>query len=287
MSTDVDHVLLTRFNLPSKGPESYLRTRDGWLVDRVELFERYCLPSVENQTCSNFHWIIYFDPESPPWLKEKIHEWSADGVFVAIYREEVPQRDLVADIRAVTGARHTQLISTNLDNDDGLAVDFVERLQRARSESPRTAIYLTQGLIKNAGRLYRRKDQDNAFCSVREDWSSVVTCWTDWHNRLALQMPVLEIAGDAAWLQVIHELNVSNRVRGRRTGPAQYLPIFGKMLDDVIVPGVLEAAVENIWHIPKRTVRDAGRSAVKNLAMKVAGKDGLEKLKNRMQQAQK
>ncbi len=42
----VDHVFLTRFNLPSAGFESMVRAKQGWLQNRVELFERFCLPSL-------------------------------------------------------------------------------------------------------------------------------------------------------------------------------------------------------------------------------------------------
>lgn len=287
MNSNVDHVLLTRFNLPSKGPESFIRARDGWLSNRVSLFERYCLPSVKSQTSSNFHWIVYFDPESPAWLHEKIRNWSSDGLITAIFREVVENDELISDIRAVTGARHEQLLSTNLDNDDGLAVDFVERLQRARPAYPRSAIYLARGLIKSGDRLYSRTDHNNAFCSVREDWDSAVTCWADWHNLLGRQMPAVEIRGEAAWLQVIHDLNVSNRVRGRRIAAGPYVHLFERMLDDVADPRNAEIVVDNLWHLPKRQLRDAARSTIKNMTLQVVGKEGLDDLKNRLQRVQK
>jgi hypothetical protein len=42
----IDHVLLTRFNLPSKGPESLICTMHGWLQRRVELFMKYTISSI-------------------------------------------------------------------------------------------------------------------------------------------------------------------------------------------------------------------------------------------------
>ncbi|MCU1424755.1 MAG: hypothetical protein JWM51_1046, partial [Microbacteriaceae bacterium] len=72
MSAEADHVLLTRFNLPSAGVESLIRAQEGWLRTRVELFERYCVPSVLAQTSSSYRWLIYFDPESPQWLKDRV-----------------------------------------------------------------------------------------------------------------------------------------------------------------------------------------------------------------------
>ncbi len=51
--------------------------QSGWLEDRVELFERYCLPSVAAQTDRRFSWIIYFDPQSPAWLRQRIEGHTA------------------------------------------------------------------------------------------------------------------------------------------------------------------------------------------------------------------
>jgi N-acetylglucosaminyl-diphospho-decaprenol L-rhamnosyltransferase len=88
----IDHVLLTRFNLPSKGPESLIRAQEGWLQRRVELFQRYTIPSVAAQTVSGFHWIVYIDPESPPWLLERLTPHAEAGAFSPIFREEAHWR---------------------------------------------------------------------------------------------------------------------------------------------------------------------------------------------------
>ena len=92
MTANLDHVLLTRFNLPSKGHESLVRAQENWLKNRVMLFERYCLPSVLAQTCRSFSWIIYFDPESPVWLLDWVRSHEQWGYFNPYFREEVPGR---------------------------------------------------------------------------------------------------------------------------------------------------------------------------------------------------
>ena len=128
---DLDHIFLTRFNLPSGGHESLVRAQEGWLQQRVELFEMYCLPSVLTQTSSNFHWIVYFDPQSPDWLRQRISEWRRNSVLTPIYRATVVRTEMHGDILSTIGKRGGDLLTTNLDNDDGLASDFVERLQAA------------------------------------------------------------------------------------------------------------------------------------------------------------
>lgn len=279
MTRTIDHVFLTRFNLPSAGTESYIRAKDGWLRQRLELFENFCLPSVRSQTSQNFHWIIYLDPESPTWLIERLGELNVPPIFTPVFRTEVSESDRVEDLAAVTGAAAETLITSNLDNDDGLAADFVERLQKLPINHSRAAVYFTNGLIRQGGRIYAHKDRANAFCSVREHWDDPRTCWADWHNRLGLSMPVVEIGGPAAWLQVIHGTNVSNRIRGRRISPGpEHTSAFGDLLVGVENPTkpvlLREASVGTC-----RWARDHVRSLARDTVLLLAGKEGLDRLK--------
>ncbi len=280
MTANLDHVLLTRFNLPSKGHESLVRAQENWLKNRVVLFERYCLPSVLAQTCRSFSWIIYFDPESPVWLVDWIRSHEQWGNFIPYFREEVTGNDLLSDIRAVVGEQRCELLTTNLDNDDGLAVDFVARLQDATRGGVRTAVYIGDGLIRRGDELlYRRVDPYNAFCSVRESWDAPVTCWTDWHNLLPTRMPALVLRGDPGWLQVVHGANVSNRVHGRLANPMQHRTAFPELLDDLPVPGMLQVAKDTLLSAPGRAIRERGRAGAKAVISKVAGRRGLDRAK--------
>jgi hypothetical protein len=281
MKDDLDHILLTRFNLPSRGHESLVRAQDNWLKNRVVLFERYCLPSVMAQTCRNFSWIIYFDPQSPAWLLDWVQGHEQQGNFSPYFREEVAGEDLLSDIQAVVGDRHgTDLLTTNLDNDDGLAFDFVTRLQGTARIGDRTAVYIGDGLIRGGDSLlYKRVDPHNAFCSVRESWEAPVTCWIDWHNLLPDQMPAVVLRGSPGWLQVVHGANVSNRVHGRLTYPTQYRAAFPGLLDDLPEPGMRQIASDTLLSVPGRALREGGRATAKAVISKIAGRRGLDLVK--------
>jgi Putative rhamnosyl transferase len=280
MGADLDHILLTRFNLPSVGHESLVRARENWLKNRVVLFERYCLPSVAAQSCQRFLWIIYFDPHSPAWLLDWIHGHERQGHFHPYFRENVPRKDLLSDIRAAVGHQQgADLLTTNLDNDDALAADFVTRIQGTARVGDRMAIYIGDGLIGRSGALYRQVDRYNAFCSVRESWDAPVTCWADWHNLLPEQMPAVVLRGNPGWLQVVHGANVSNRVRGRRTRPTQHRPAFPGLLDDLPEPAMRQIASDTFVSGPGRAIRESGRATTKVVISKVAGKRGLDRVK--------
>src|SRR6185295_9702800 len=72
------HFLITRFNLKNKdwdltkNKEALLD--DSWMDERIHLFETYCLPSVVNQSNSNFKWLLFFDETTTEKYRQKINE---------------------------------------------------------------------------------------------------------------------------------------------------------------------------------------------------------------------
>lgn len=278
----LDHLLLTRFNLPTGGVEARIRASETWLTNRWALFERYCAPSVSRQSTDDFTWLIFFDPESPQWLKDAIAPYAEVGLFTPCFRVEVTPESLLEDIRVV--ARHTDgmLLTTNLDNDDAIAVDFLERVRAAVDFDDRRALYVPEGLVKGPDGLYQHRDAHNAFCSVATPWSRPSTSWDEWHNMLGRTMPVVLIDGAPGWLQVVHGENVSNRVRGHLASPARWRSAFPGALDDVADPGRGALLRDRFVSGPARRLRDAGRSGIRRAAIAVLGKEGLLRLKARL-----
>ena len=201
---------------------------------------------------------MYLDPDSPQWLLALMEEHRSSGVLTPLLRCRVPAEDLRADLAAAVGRLASDVIvTTNLDNDDGLARDYVQRLPAVRTDPARpTAIYLTEGVVKCVdGRLYAHRDRYNAFCSVRESAAEPVTCWSDWHNLLPLSMPVVEVGGSPGWLQTVHGRNVSNRVRGRRIPATGLAASFGPLLDDLPEPSARDLARDRLLGRPGRAAR--------------------------------
>lgn len=162
-SYDFQHFILTRFNLYlwNKDKEGCPVRTKQWLEQWLELFERYCLPSIKNQTCQRFEWIVLFDSTTPEPFKERIGEWQKEcpllvpvyvgpqngSYFAEIFRKEVAKR--------LNGNR---VITTYLDNDDALNVRFVEDIQqRVQPLGDGIFIFYTEGYQYFTGHQYLMK----------------------------------------------------------------------------------------------------------------------------------
>lgn len=273
------HAILTRFNLPSAGVEGTIRAKDGWLRDRLALFERYTIPAIRSQLDRDFRWLVYFDPESPWWLRDAIDRHQSEGTYQPLFRESVPRGQLTRDLAEHLPATPL-LMTTNLDNDDSIARDFTARLHALGSVSAPRAVFFSRGLVRQGDDVYAWTDRHNAFCTVVEPWSSEPkTCWLDWHNLMPTRMSTQVLGGAPAWLQVVHGGNVSNRVRGVVIDPAPYRELFGDGLDQARTPSLTRRLSDRIVRNPVRQARDGIRSVGKALILQTVGKDGLDRVK--------
>ncbi len=217
--TDFVHVILTRFNLATPGRESAIRNQPGWLAGRFELFERYCLPTLAAQkgvSAGGFRWIVYFDDGTPEPFRARIEACRRVADFHPFFTPIFPGEQWGISARAVLAAEGRAapwLLSTRLDNDDGLAVDFVGRVQAAVAAAPprRAAFNLTNGYVFDGRRAYAHAHPSNAFASLLEPWETARTVSDVQHMDLAAAGPVVQVGGPGGWLQVVHGGNVSNK----------------------------------------------------------------------------
>ena len=221
--TDTQHFILTRFNLLlwNKDKEKQPVRTLKWLEHRFELFENYCLPSVKNQTCKEFEWIVLFDSSTPERFKGRIVEWqkkcsqfvpvfvepSKGRYFAEIFREEV--------VRRVNGNR---VITTYLDNDDALNIRIVEDLQQRVQSLPNgTFVFYTDGYQYFTGHQYLMKIHypRNHFGSIVE-WASLSSFKTiygygsHYYIDRIKDAKIEYIKNLPMWCQVVHERNMGN-----------------------------------------------------------------------------
>jgi len=266
VGTDFVHVIMTRFNLATPGRESRIRLRPGWLSERFGLFERYCLPSIAAQTVQTFTWIIYFDEETPAEFRERIEACRRVHPFVAYFSPLFPSEGWPRSVREVLAPGGTApapwLLSTRLDNDDGLAVDHVQRLQAAvaaKARPERCSLNLTDGLVLHDGRVYDHTHLSNAFASWLEPWDDAMcTAQSIEHMKMDQYGPIQQVPGPPAWLQVVHGGNVSNKIRGRRVPAGRARGRFPpELLAGLQESSSTTIALENLFLTPRRSALDA------------------------------
>lgn len=215
--------LLTRFNLclwhQDKSGET-VRSRE-WLENRFELFEKYCLPSIANQTCKDFEWIVLFDDKTPEDYRKRISAFQARcpqlvPIFVApesgryfgrIFQSTVLDR--------LNGER---VITTYLDNDDALDIHFFEDLRcRALELANGTFVYYSNGYqyFSEFDMLLRVNYRRNHFVSVIEDGrpETVRTVYGYGSHYYIDKIPgarIEYVKDKPLWCEVIHRRNMGN-----------------------------------------------------------------------------
>ena len=243
----IQHFILTRFNLYlwNKDKEGCPVRTKQWLEHRFELFNRYCLPSIKNQTSQNFEWIVLFDSTTPDTFREKITEWQKScpqfvpvyveprngRYFAEIFRKEVirrfkgsstseaeePSASASASSASVQEFKG-RLLTTYLDNDDALNVRFVEDIQqRMQSLVDGSFIYYTEGYQYFTDHRYLMKIHypRNHFVSVIESGnpSAVKTIYgygSHYYIDKIKDVRIEYVKDAPMWCQVVHEKNMGN-----------------------------------------------------------------------------
>ena len=213
---DLFHVVLTRFNVQLGGINS--RAPDEqWLRKRVEVFERVCLPSIASQTSPPDLWLLFFHHESPAWLVHAIAKWESSCNFLRpVFCGSVDLGLVRQMVRSYRPGSCDWLLTTRIDNDDGIRTDLFFELRRKLAER-REFLNPVHGLIAHNGKLYRKRDYSSPFISLMEPWEGFETVWK-WPHHLIRKRGggVKQIGLKDAWVQMIHEDNLANRVRGVR-----------------------------------------------------------------------
>ena len=243
---NLQHFVLTRFNLLLWNKDkdgNKVRTKE-WLEHRFALFEQYCLPSIKNQTCQNFEWVVLFDSTTPEAFKKKIEEYKKEcpllipvfvepehgRYFAEIFREEVVKR-----------LNSQRVITTYLDNDDALSIHFVEDLQK-RAESPSNGNFINyvDGYQYYTDYKYvmRIHYPRNHFMSVVEEGNpaTIKTIYGYGSHYYIEKIPGIKIEyvkNQPMWCEVIHEKNMGNDAYFLNAKMVREANGFGFMFQDL------------------------------------------------------
>ncbi|WP_299441300.1 glycosyltransferase [uncultured Rhodospira sp.] len=260
VNEDYIHAFITRFNIASPGRESDLRNRPGWLARRFEIFEKFTVPSMSSQTDQKFYWIILFDKDTPEEFRRRIEASRQKAPFIPYYTGFFDSRGWAEAVLMSLSARPQWILTTRLDNDDGLSTCHVERLHSAVEgvHPERCAFNFLNGYILNKNRLYFQRHPKNAFFSLLEPMNETMcTANSIKHMELHKHVPIRQIGGRGGWLQVVHGENVSNKIRGWRVPASHADGLFPEhLLESANSPNATTRLLENVFLFPVRSARD-------------------------------
>lgn len=228
MRVDFTHLLITRFNTAIDHEFAHRGLETDWLMQRLALFEKYCLPSVKAQAGVAFKWVVLFDAASPAWVRERVAEYGS--IFQPIYISGIATDEKIANVVKMTGYVSAQyLITTRLDNDDALASNHLASVQKAFKYQARQFIAFPFGLQLYRGSLYHVYWRSNPFLSLIErvgkDSEFTTVCCVR-HDRVAQLEKVRYLGRSPEWMQVLHTSNLGNTLRGWPRLGAAYHPNF-------------------------------------------------------------
>jgi hypothetical protein len=228
MAEQFTHLLLTRFNTAVNFAPSAKRLDSHWLTVRLALFEQYCFPSIAGQEGADFRWLVFFDAASPIWFKEKISMF--EPLVKPIYIDGPAPDEVIARKVVETGfISSPHLVTTRLDNDDALAKDHLASVQDAFRQQDREFITFPFGLQSFRGHLYNVYWPSNPFLSLIEkvgESGDVTTVFCVAHDRVRQQNNCRKLLRSHKWLQVLHDSNLANALRGWPRLNSRYHPSF-------------------------------------------------------------
>jgi uncharacterized protein (UPF0297 family) len=145
------HYLITRFNLRAdywdvtKNNEQLLT--DEWMDNRMWLFENFCFPSVVGQTNQNFEWLLYFDTNTKEVYQNRIQELVANQPNFKVFFVDAMPSFMPELHNYITNESKDKpyLITTRIDNDDSIHIDFINEVQKQFNQQEYQAIDFIKG----------------------------------------------------------------------------------------------------------------------------------------------
>ncbi len=203
------HYLHTGFNVPVYSNRIPV---EEWIDYRLPVFEDITLPSIKNQTCKNFEWIVFFGNQTSQKLREKIQKWEEEEIMTAVFLPE--KRAYIPYFNSLKSKPFEYLLSSRCDNDDALAFNFIQTVQDNFEEVEEMAIDILYGCkwLYNSQRFRTETTHGNPFISIIEknDGRDFKPARTRKHTFIHEELKKVKIVANTslAWLRGIHQQNV-------------------------------------------------------------------------------
>ncbi|MDR2980585.1 MAG: putative rhamnosyl transferase [Bacteroidales bacterium] len=243
----MEHFILTRFNIRlwTKDKKKKPTQTDDWLKKRFELFERFCLPSIQNQKNKDFKWIVLFDADTPKPYLERIANYEKEcKQFIPCMVQATIAKDFMCifqdEVKKNIGSQCAVLVTTYLDNDDAISCDYIDEVQKIANEVlSNTYISFKYGLqyFVQLNIATQVRYDNNHFISFVENCSNRDTIKTvfgygshyyiDQYRDAHVLYIDLKDEKKEKWIEIVHDNNVDNEVKA--TFETQLITDYGKL----------------------------------------------------------
>jgi len=221
------HYIITRFNVKV---DAWKQTRnhenvltEEWLDHRFLLFQKYCLPSIQNQSIQEFKWLVFFDSDTGEEYRDLING-IADRYanFTPLYIEGYHVLlDTLKNYISKENLDTEYIITSRVDNDDCIHRDYVKEIQDSFNQQQSCVVDIIDGyqiiLDEYQPRpiieFRKARGYLNPFISLIEKASELNTVMAREHLKWKDAAQVRTIRNKRLWGEIIHHKNKLNTVR--------------------------------------------------------------------------
>ncbi len=221
------HFIVTRFNLRTSNnkwnkDKNINRTIDNsWMLYRINIFNQYCLPSVLNQSCENFTWIICLDIETDEKFRLFFHTLSQKYSFIVpLYIDGMQNLNSKYKEYIINQLGNEKyIITSRLDNDDILHRDYIKKIQEQFDFQKYQAVNFLKILMispENKNKIHIDYSFSNHFISLIEEINenTFKGCYSKRDRHWNIKGEITQIIDKPYVAETIHDRNLLNQFRG-------------------------------------------------------------------------
>lgn len=213
--------VITRLNLNCRKSVSWQGLDPAWLQIRLELMQRFLLPSLRMQEDQDFVWLVLVHPDTPQSLFTAIQEVPQAHIMrtaLDLTEKEILGQACVRYLHEHYSAR--LLITARIDSDDGIAADFGKRLKQLAleqtsigegvfSDFPRGAIY---NIGREMAYLVRSRSRSCGVAKIEPFSAQATTIYCGPHHKIANRENCISTDTDhPMWVQTTHDFHINRR----------------------------------------------------------------------------
>jgi len=207
------HFIITRFNLSVSDK--------NWMNYRMEIFTKYCLPSVLNQSNKNFIWLICLDTDTDTDFKTfflNLHK--KYNFIVPLFINGMQDFDVMHKHHIINHIQDADYVVTSrLDNDDIIHKDYIKRIQEQFNYQKYMAVNFLKILIistETEKKLHIDYSFSNHFISLieRVNKNKFKGCYDKKDRAWDVKGEIIQITNKPYVTETINGRNLLNNFRG-------------------------------------------------------------------------